>query len=315
MNKKHHKHSNAQTRTPNKSTQAAAAPDAKEPVFSADALTKLSQKIQTGFDQASNHKTDKFNKRGKKDRKSTKDGDKKEETKATAKSAKPAKPAKPNDTPVKALKTSRLESRPPKPTKDNTSPEKKRSKEVDSNSKHAKQPSSRAPPKPKPLTNGSARSAILPTKPGSKSRVDKEALLKEIIELGGTQEDLDLVNGIDSESEEETVVQETAKVGKDVRKDIESFMKDIGLDPGKVDAATIDDSEATMEDEEWEDEDEDEEDDESEEDEDTEDEDEDEDEDVEMDDAEPIAAETTAPINASKGSKLVSMLAIERKLC
>ncbi|KAF3917065.1 hypothetical protein ABW20_dc0100371 [Dactylellina cionopaga] len=63
---------------------------------------------------------------------------------------------------------------------------------------------------------------------GGKSK--KDALLQEIVALGGTEDDLNLVEGLDTDSdEEETIIQETKKVKTASKKDIEAFMKEIGL--------------------------------------------------------------------------------------
>ncbi|KAF3939438.1 hypothetical protein ABW19_dt0202514 [Dactylella cylindrospora] len=69
-----------------------------------------------------------------------------------------------------------------------------------------------------------------PNEGSTDSKSKKDALLKEIIALGGTEEDLDLVDGVDTDSEEEeTVVKETGKVKNTSKKEIEDFMKEIGL--------------------------------------------------------------------------------------
>ncbi|KAK6344467.1 hypothetical protein TWF696_008104 [Orbilia brochopaga] len=85
-------------------------------------------------------------------------------------------------------------------------------------------------------------------------KTKKDALLQEIIALGGTEEDLELVEGFDTDSEEEeTVVKETRKVKSTSRKEIEDFMKEIGLTGASFEnAKTVDDAEAGEdEDEEW----------------------------------------------------------------
>ncbi|KAF3168361.1 hypothetical protein EYR41_005403 [Orbilia oligospora] len=91
----------------------------------------------------------------------------------------------------------------------------------------------------------------------------KDALLQEIMALGGTQEDLDLVGELDTDSdEEETIVKEAGKVKNASAKDIEAFMKEIGLTAAISEAAkAVDEAEVAEEEEEWtEDEDEDDED-------------------------------------------------------
>ncbi|KAK6335227.1 hypothetical protein TWF718_010662 [Orbilia javanica] len=91
-----------------------------------------------------------------------------------------------------------------------------------------------------------------PTKSeGSKSK--KDVLLQEIMALGGTQEDLDLVGELDTDSDqEETVVKETGKVTNATAKDIEAFMKEIGLTAAVSEAAkSVDEAEVAEEEEEW----------------------------------------------------------------
>ncbi|KAK6529280.1 hypothetical protein TWF281_008458 [Arthrobotrys megalospora] len=86
---------------------------------------------------------------------------------------------------------------------------------------------------------------------GGKSK--KDALLQEIMALGGTQEDLDLVGELDTDSDqEETIVKETGKVKSATSKDIEAFMKEIGLTAAVSEAAkAVDDAEVAEEDDEW----------------------------------------------------------------
>ncbi|EPS42897.1 hypothetical protein H072_3144 [Dactylellina haptotyla CBS 200.50] len=68
----------------------------------------------------------------------------------------------------------------------------------------------------------------------------KEMLLQEIIALGGTEEDLDLVGELDTDSEEEeTVVKETGKVKNANKSDIEAFMKEIGLVGANFESAKV----------------------------------------------------------------------------
>ncbi|PUU76119.1 CBF/Mak21 family-domain-containing protein [Tuber borchii] len=89
----------------------------------------------------------------------------------------------------------------------------------------------------------------LPRKPGKKGGIDKERLLKEIIELGGTQEDLDLVDGIDSDEDgDEIVFAESGKTGRGLQKELRGFLKEIGLEAGKF--STVEDG-CEDEDEEW----------------------------------------------------------------
>ncbi|KAK6353804.1 hypothetical protein TWF730_008230 [Orbilia blumenaviensis] len=86
---------------------------------------------------------------------------------------------------------------------------------------------------------------------GTKSK--KDALLQEIMALGGTQEDLDLVGELDTDSDqEETIIKETGKVKNTTAKDIEAFMKEIGLTAAISEAAkAVDEAEVAEEEEEW----------------------------------------------------------------
>ncbi|KAK6510429.1 hypothetical protein TWF506_009537 [Arthrobotrys conoides] len=85
------------------------------------------------------------------------------------------------------------------------------------------------------------------------SKSKKDILLQEIMALGGTQEDLDLVGELDTDSdEEETVVKETRKAKNTSTKDIEAFMKEIGLTAAVSEAAkSVDEAEVAEEEEEW----------------------------------------------------------------
>jgi hypothetical protein len=76
-------------------------------------------------------------------------------------------------------------------------------------------------------------------KDGPKSLSDKDPeLLQEILLLGGTREDLQLVTGVSSESEAEGFAQcddqsNASKPGKSLQRDIEDFVKGLGI-TGKV---------------------------------------------------------------------------------
>ncbi|KAI5780533.1 CBF/Mak21 family-domain-containing protein [Geopyxis carbonaria] len=287
------------------------------PVFSADALSKLTQRIQTGFDKNNDKGAQK--KSGKKDKKQAKAKEPQSDRKPPAAKpvvskpvvakpvvAKPVvltgKPDKSRNEKHKSKNHSEFAAQPAQRGKNNgrldirdkpqrtfpvALPQQKNSKRADS----------------RPATNGTSKPTVsLPRKTGT-NRIDKEALLKEIVELGGTKEDLDLVAGIESDDEgEEVVVKDSGKVNAVKAKDIEAFMKGIGLEAGKV--GDIEESE-----EEDEDEDEDEEEDEEEGEEESaddgdeslgeDDDDEDEEEDVEMEDFAPL------PPRDPKGGKLL----------
>ncbi|KAF3901383.1 hypothetical protein AA313_de0201359 [Arthrobotrys entomopaga] len=88
---------------------------------------------------------------------------------------------------------------------------------------------------------------------GSSGKSKKDILLQEIIALGGTEEDLDLVASFDTDSEEETVVKETKPVKSASKKDVEAFMKEIGLlNANFDDSKVVNDEEAAEEvEDEW----------------------------------------------------------------
>lgn len=259
----------AQTTAPSNATA-----NSDAPVFSADALTKLTQTIQTNFDKA------KVQEKGKSAR----------AFKDTGKSKK------------KDSKDNRKELLPVgNPVEKSLVPKKKRSEEETNGTRGKKRardadepkPQHNAPPLPPPPKSKPAQPKdVLPQKPGKKgkSKIDKEALLKEIIELGGTQEDLDLVNEVESDSEiEGTEFNDSGKAGKGLKNELAGFMKEIGLEGGKFDA--VDESEDWEEGAEDEDEDEGEDEDEEEE---------------EVAKAAPIAATPLSSGPKAKGSKLVT---------
>ncbi|KAF3910355.1 hypothetical protein ABW21_db0209890 [Orbilia brochopaga] len=99
-----------------------------------------------------------------------------------------------------------------------------------------------------------ASSAAQPDRGSSDAhKSTKDALLQEIIALGGNEDDLELVEGLDTDSDqEETVVKETGKIKSTSRKELEDFMKNIGLLGANFeDAKTVDDAEAEDEGDEW----------------------------------------------------------------
>lgn len=196
-----------------------AAGNSDAPLFSADALTRLTQTIQTNFDKAKVQEKGK-SARALKDTGRGKKKDPKDNRKGLGVKDLPiGKPAEKSAPP----KTSRSEEQEVNGTRG-----KKRARDTD-----LPKPQ-RSAPKPS-VTTGD----VLPQKPGKKgkSKIDKEALLKEIIELGGTQEDLDLVNDVESDSEiEETEFNDSGKAGKGLKDELAGFMKEIGLERGKFDA-------------------------------------------------------------------------------
>ncbi|KAF8542053.1 CBF/Mak21 family-domain-containing protein [Trichophaea hybrida] len=264
------------------------------PVFSSDALSKLTQRIQSDFEKAkSGPAAPKEGKKEKKDRKKKErkerdqaakiDGskavaDKKAHTKPQSQSQSQTDPSK-----AAAIKDKNRQaksgsvSRPtrtdqldPKPSAKHfqKSPqgERKESKPFQKGQREKKAPEWK-PQRTNPGTqydspatkgasavNGKVKAGDLFPKKADSGRIDKEALLAEIIELGGTEDDLALVDGIESDDDDEEVVVEDSGKAKDVKKtDIEAFMKEIGLQGGKT--QEVDDSEEEEEEEEEEDED------------------------------------------------------------
>ncbi|KAG0643651.1 CBF/Mak21 family-domain-containing protein [Tuber brumale] len=236
MAKKHSSKSKAET--------PAAPPTTSEmPVFSADALSKLTERIQLGFDDTKRSKKGDNKNSGK--QRGAANGGKRDQgiTEPTNGNLKKTYEKKPHE------RSKKLEQRKAKPTEIPNVPRgKKRARDSD-----IPKPAQAEKPNPKPSQPANKTKDGLPRKPGKKGGIDKERLLKEIIELGGTQEDLDLVDGIDSdEDEEEVVFTESGKSGKRLQKELQGFLKEIGLEAGKF--STVED-EYEDEDEEWVDED------------------------------------------------------------
>jgi hypothetical protein len=281
----------------NKSDGATSSSDvAAAPVLSADALSKLTQRIQIDFEKAKTNGNGGNNKKSQKERKKEKKNEKKNERaeeKKQTENGKPSPAAKkraPMPPQEDHFKVSTKPAQKPAPQK----PQKPKPQPAGDKLKPQWKPE-RTKPVPAPTPAPAAKDPF-PKKAGS-GIIDKAALLKEMIELGGTEEDLALIDGISSDDEEEEVVQikESGKP-KDVKMtDIEAFMKEIGLQGNKL--PDVEEDEIEEEDEESDEDDFDgDEEDENEEAEDAE-------EDVEMEDAEPAAAAAATVVD--KNSKLV----------
>ena len=237
-------------------TLAAPPATSEMPAFSADALTKLAERIQSGFDDAKKPKN--FGKQreatngGKRNQKEqgtnepTKENLKVHAKKPHGQSKKTkqkAKPAEISDVPRGKKRARGADV--PKPVRTLEELDCTRSELVEKDRvlKDTEKPNPKLPQPANKTKDG------LPRKPGEKGGIDKERLLKEIIELGGTQEDLDLVDGIDSdEDEDEIVFAESGKMGKGLQKELRGFLKEIGLEAGKF--STVEDG-CEDEDEEW----------------------------------------------------------------
>lgn len=291
------------------------------PVFSSDALSKLTAAIQTGFEKTKNGQP--AAKETKKEKHDRKKKEKKERQKAA-----PKEKAAPKDkaAPAAAAVAAVAEKKPPAPSR-TRAPLGDQDGEFSKAAREKRQQNQPKPAAPrtekkefKPTEKTIAAWKPQRTKPGtqyeteaiqrktasqekatssfpkkSTGRIDKDALLKEIVELGGNAEDLALVEGIESDDDQEEVVIESGKA-KDIKKnDIEAFMKEIGLQAGKL--PEMDDDEEDEEEEEEEEEEQAEEEEEEEEEEEDEEEEEEETKDVEM-------ADVTAAAGDKK-SKLV----------
>lgn len=236
MNRRMAKRSKQKSETPS-STAFNANSTSEEPILSAGALNKLTQRIQTNFDKAKvqgkgrNVDSTKGNSiaNGNKDKK----GKIEMEKLVVRKPGKPARLKKPDE----------KENRRDRSTEDAKHIRgKKRARDGE-----LKPQQSTGAPKSSPRRPNHTVGDVLPKKPVKKGKIDKEALLKEIIELGGTQEDLDLVNDIESDPEvEETEFNNSSKAEKGLKNELVGFMKEIGLEGSKFHAVADED-----EDEEW----------------------------------------------------------------
>ncbi|KAI5853085.1 CBF/Mak21 family-domain-containing protein [Morchella snyderi] len=291
--------------------------DAAVPLLSEDALSKLTQTIQSGFEKAKQQE-EKANARGKgarlekkektkkskddKKKKQDDDDDKKQDKQDVGEQQKKddRKDAteKKKDRKDRKGKVDAAEKKDAKQDKKDTADKKDKKDKKDTADKKDKKdkkdrkdkkektktkdlivgkPSSSTPTtdksKPAPTDRGQKRSLNGETKPQAqvlppKRGIDKAMLLKEIVELGGTQEDLDLVKDIESDSElDEVEFAESKKAEKGLTEELAGFMKEIGLE-GKfavADAESEDEEDEEEEDEGEEDEEEDGEEDEEEE--------------------------------------------------
>lgn len=189
-------------------------------VFSADTLSKLAQRIQSEFDKAKT--PEKANSKNSKGRGNTVGGKGKKKDHFDK-----ARPAVKGSKDASGANSAKSKSQEGKPIEAANAPRGiKRTRGAD-----GPRPGRAGPLEPKPARPKNTSGDGLPRK--KKRGIDREALLREIIELGGTQEDLDLVAGIDSDSDEEIVFPETDKAGRGVQKELRGFMKEIGLEAGK----------------------------------------------------------------------------------
>jgi len=217
------------------------------PTFSADALSKLAERIQSGFDDAERSKKE-DNKNSGKQRGAT-NGGKRNQKEEGANEPTNGNPKVYEKKPHKQSKKTKQPKAKPAEIPD-VPRGKKRARGAD-----VPKPAYTGEPNPKPPQPTNKTKDGLPRKPGGEGGIDKERLLKEIVELGGTQEDLDLVEGIDSdedEDEDEIIFAESGKTGKGLQKELRGFLKEIGLEAGKF--STVEDG-CENEDEEWVDED------------------------------------------------------------
>jgi len=220
-----------------KAETLAAPPTTSEmPAFSADALTKLAERIQSGFDDAKKPKN--FEKQ----RGVTNGGKRNQKEQGTNEPTNgnlKVHAKKPHE---QSKKTKQQKAKPAEIS--DVSRGKKRARGADvPKPVHTEKPN---PKLPQPATKTKDG---LPREPGERGGIDKGRLLKEIIELGGTQEDLDLVDGIDSDEDgDEIVFAESGKTGRGLQKELRGFLKEIGLEAGKFSAM---ENGCEDEDEEW----------------------------------------------------------------
>jgi ribosome biogenesis protein MAK21 len=101
---------------------------------------------------------------------------------------------------------------------------------------------------------GNAKAAVRGTSSvegkNGKGNGDRAALLKEILALGGTEEDLDLV--VDAVSDEEDASSNAALLDKSFRKELASFVAGLGIEGEPAEAGSGDDDKGDIHDD-WED--------------------------------------------------------------
>lgn len=227
-------------------------------VFSADAVSKLTQRIQSDFS-----KTSAAQKKGPKPNGSRQEN---------ARGGKPGgagKPGKAAEPPVKREGNQRASDSRKQDSRQQSSGSKqenvprglKRARDTDApksaeaqSTQQSRNPKSKQKNKQSTANVNNANAQTQephPEKGRARGKISKDVLLKEIIELGGTKEDLDLVEGIDSDSDaEEEAFGPSENAGKQVKTDLRNFMKEIGLEAGKyADATTASDEESDEENE------------------------------------------------------------------
>lgn len=200
------------------------------PVLSASALSKLSEKINAGVQSSKTEKKKKPKARKEKEKKST-------ISTPTPTVPKPQQALKVNGAPKPVASNIPVNT---KFTKADTSHkhESSRGKKRDRNGsvKDSRRPQSAGA---KLVITGTNNTALQPRK-----NPKKEALLKAILELEGTEADLELVGDVDSNSdEEETVIPEKSRGKSANKQEIEDFMKEIGLGKNEVSIVEDDDVE------------------------------------------------------------------------
>lgn len=108
----------------------------------------------------------------------------------------------------------------------------------------------------KPPTDASSKQqqkrprGSLDAPPKEAPKVDRDALLAEIKALGGDEQDLDLINGVDSDDEEDYANDSKAPLDKKLRDEIAALSKELGLAEHVPSEADEDEDEAEDEDEE-----------------------------------------------------------------
>jgi len=274
-------------------TDGTAAPD-----FSGDVLKRLQQKIRDGMDRVNAETSKPQSKNGPQGQDKVEEKAKGAQDKNSAKPAKKDQAGKPEKK-EQAAKPEKKE-KTPRPEK-SVKPEKKeqpaktekkepvagKSEKKNKNKDQQPQPAAPAAGEPRGKKRGrdgekstaqpkqaeskpavpSATAIIADLKKGNKAKSGKKSLgdddlLKEILELGGTKEDLDLVKGLDSDDEDEVIEGQAESNDKAIRGDLEKMLAGMGFNSKKYEKEVIVSDEEVEEEEDDDDEEEDDEDDE-----------------------------------------------------
>jgi len=195
----------ATTAAPTRNVDSPATRNA-EPIFNGDVVKKLQQKIQDGMQKVtiggkSGHKGQQVQK-GKEQARSGRKGKGEQEESVTACKKNPV----------------------PQPNASNEPRGTKRSRDG------REGPNSPQPAVKPASANGNSK-GVAKKNNRSKKSISNKDLLKEILELGGTKDDLELVKDVDSHDNNEIIEGESTDKGrKDLRRDLEKLMAEVGHD-------------------------------------------------------------------------------------